>query len=156
MPRKVDAKFFRLYEGDRVSGLITWAEGRRMLAAEPATAECDVEPDGKTLCFRRILPEQPVRFLRAAGVVEFESSVDPSSCAFSVSEVMAIAGSNFRHGRSRTARMTDEQRANRKGRFDKPLPPEDLVERAKNKQEEWARLGPSFSDLVRVSASLSR
>lgn len=158
-----DFSSYRLYEQGagssrrRIVELITRAKGERMVRS--ATARAGLDWDGKTLCFERIdtsaasvVPAFVVANMPAP--MEQDLSADISNPAFAKAEVQAIAGRWFKHGRSRTARMTDEQRANRKGRYGMPLPPVDLVERAVNKYEGYKLLGPALQELVREVACL--
>jgi hypothetical protein len=157
----MDYKSYRLYEqgagqSRRIVGLITRAAGERMVRSKTAHAGLDV--DGKTLCFERIetSSENAVPTFIAANKpapIDVEISVEVSSTAFSKAEVQAIAGSNFRHGRSRTARMTDEQRKQRKNKYGRPLAPEDLTERALNKVNAWSQI-PVLLDRVREVAAV--
>jgi hypothetical protein len=55
-------------------------------------------------------------------------------------DVMLNAGTQFKHGKSRTAGMTEDQRLHRTHpTTGKLLPPEDAVELAQARVREWAR-----------------
>lgn len=170
----MDYRSYRLYEQGagptkRFVKLITRVEGERMVRSKTALEGLDW--DGVTPCFRLIDAS-------AAGAVPtMKKSAKPfsnddhvpaevSSAAFSQPEMMAIAGTKFKHGRSRTARLNEEQREARVQRiYDEGLlrngatvrgikvKPEDTVERATNKYRAWATI-PALMDRVRVVASL--
>jgi hypothetical protein len=168
----MDFQSYRLYElgatgSRRISELITRAKGERMVRSK--TAEAGLDLDGKTLCFMRldassanavptIVP--PKKLARSAE----ELPAEISSAAFSIPEMSAVAGTKFRHGRSRTARMSEQQRQSRVERiFEDSIArngygirakPEDMVERATNKYLGFQTLGPAFQDLIREVASL--
>jgi hypothetical protein len=157
----MDYKSYRLYEqgvgqSRRIVGLVTRANGERMVRSKTAQAGLDV--DGETLCFERI-EASAVNAVPTFIVANKPTTIDVaipmevSSTAFSKAEVQAIAGSNFRHGRSRTARMTEEQRKQRKDKSGRPLAPEDLTERALNKRNAWSQI-PVLLDRVREVAAL--
>ncbi len=59
-----------------------------------------------------------------------------SSTSITVNECFLNAGLG---GKSRTARMTEDERLSRKDGFGHPLPPEDAVERAQTKVAEFGR-----------------
>lgn len=155
----VDFRSYRLYEpglngGSRIVGLISRVKGERMVRKE--TAETGVDEDGETLCFRlkdiqRLGKRDSLVFANAKPVTQFPADAEPSSTVFSQGELMALAGRTFKHGRSRTARMSDEQRAQRKDKYGRQLALEDLVERATNKFTVWAELGPALKELVHES-----
>jgi hypothetical protein len=155
----VDFKSYRLYEQGagqqlRVVELITRAAGERMVRRKTALAGVDV--DGETLCFQLVEARSssavpafvPQSALGLAGL-------ETPNTAFSQPEMLAIAGTNFKHGRSRTARMNDAQREERARRiYDETfgrvkVGPEDLVESATNKFKAWAQL-PVLQDRFRV------
>lgn len=148
-----DTKSYRLYEvfgpdlvEHRVS-LISRRHADRLVARGQAEEGLDV--DGKTPCFMWLKPIQRASSSRQADQQESaEVSSEASSTAFSFEEVQAIAGSKFRHGRSRTARMTEEQRLRRTNRkTGKALPAEDIVERAANKLKEWNKVGNLIAEV---------
>lgn len=154
-----NAVSFRLYgvsvrSRGPVVALITRKQADRLV--KRGAAEEGLDLDGKTTCFR-MTGHRPRRAsaagLNAVTLSEFESQ--QSNTAFSQAEVMAIAGRWFKHGRSRTARMSEAQRAARINRKNgKRLPAEDLVERATNKYEAWNQIGSLLSD-VKVVESVS-
>jgi len=168
----MDFKLYRLYEqgagpGRRVVKLVTRSQGERMVRSK--TAQQGLDWDGVTLCFQLI-------DTRASGAVPTyqeknkgsfsnlsidEMPAEISSAAFSQPEMMAIAGTKFRHGRSRTARMSEQQRRARVQRiYDDgvlrngstirgiKVKPEDLVERATNKFRAWQQI-PVLMDRFR-------
>jgi hypothetical protein len=152
---------YRLYEqgagqSRRIVELITRAKGERMVRSKTAVEGLDW--DGETLCFVRI-GTSSVNAVPTFGLgvnwvpADAEPEIERSSTAFSKPEVMALAGTRFRHGRSLTARMTEEQRKNRKDRRGKQLGPEDIVERATNKAKAWSQI-PVLLDRVREVAGL--
>lgn len=149
----IDTKSYRLYEifgpdlvDHRVS-LISRRHADRLVDRGKAAKGLDV--DGKTTCFMWLKPIERVPSSRPAGQQEpAEVSSEASSTAFSFEEVQAIAGSKFRHGRSLTARMTEEQRLRRSNRkTGKALPAEDIVERATNKLKQWNKVGNLLAEL---------
>lgn len=167
----IDYKSYRLYEqGDgptrRFVKLVTRVEGERMVRGNMAQAGLD--HDGETLCFRltEASVAATVRKAIPAGYQDNDMPAEISSAAFSQPEMMAIAGTKFKHGRSRTARMSEEQRQARVKRiYDDGLvrngatvrgvkvKPEDMVERATNKFRGFA-LYPMLMDRVRVVAAI--
>jgi hypothetical protein len=153
-----DNKSYRLYEifgpdlvEHRVS-LISRSYADRLVACGQAEEALDV--DGKTPCFIWLKPVERVASSRRADSAESgQSGSDVSCAAFSFAEVQAIAGSKFRHGRSRTARMTDEQRARRiNRRTGRMLPSEDIVERATNKLKQWNTIGNLLAEVKTVQS----
>jgi hypothetical protein len=142
-------KSYRVYERDRVVELVSRERGLSLMKAGSVEEICDEH--GQTLCFLRVAKRKPAAApLGMRGVMVGEAEVERSSTAFTRPEVQALAGRHFRHGRSLTARMTDEQRANRVSRrTGRRLPPVDLVERAVNKFDAWAKIGPALQELVR-------
>jgi hypothetical protein len=169
MDARVDFKSYRLYEQGaglrRVVKLITRTEGERMVRSE--TAQEGLDWDGVTLCF------QLIGASAASAVPTFVprskmgiTGLETPNTAFSQPEVLAIAGTKFKHGRSRTKRMSDAQREDRARRiyddgivrngarvYGLKVGPEDLVERATNKYNAWATL-PVLMDRFREVASL--
>lgn len=130
-----------------IVGLISRKTGERMVRR--GLVEEGVDLDGATPCFRKLQPERGAK--KSVPVVEFAIDSDESSAAFSQAEVMAIAGTGFRNGRSRTARMTDEQRAARVNlRTGRKLPAEDIVEKATNKFTQWNKIGNLLSEVMTV------
>lgn len=129
--------------------LVSRRTGERMVRR--GLAEEGLDLDGITPCFRKLRAEKPSNHRRRP--VEPASDSDESSAAFSQSEVMAIAGTEFRHGRSRTMRLTDEQRDLRVNpRTGRKLPPEDIVERATNKYAQWAKIGNLLAEVKTVES----
>lgn len=150
----MDFLSYRLYEqgaglGRRIVRLVTRSQGERMVRSK--TAQAGLDWDGETLCFQLIDASAVSAVPTFVPMQALE--IERSSTAFSQPEVMAIAGNQFRHGRSLTSRMTEEQRKNRKDRRGKQLPPEDLAERAANKLQAWGQL-PALLDRVREVATL--
>jgi hypothetical protein len=149
----MDYKSYRLYEKRagqelRLVELVTRAKGERMIMAKTAEAGFDV--DGVTLCFQLTRTAATTTTSQSAmGMTGLETT----NAAFTLPEMDAIAGVNFKHGRSRTARMSEQQRKERKDKYGIPLPPEDRVEKATNKYKAWAQI-PVLMDRVRVVASL--
>jgi hypothetical protein len=120
-------------------------------------AEELLEWDGKTTCYRQIPKSERERVVVSPRVAESDKApVDTgSAAALTQKEVMAVAGTNFKHGRSRTACMTEEQRLRRiNGRNGDRLPPEDLVERATAKLQAWAQIGPMLQGASKGTACL--
>jgi hypothetical protein len=159
MPTCVDFTSYRLYERGagprgRIVGLISRAKGERMVRSK--TAQAGLDWDGETLCFERIgtgAASAVPTFVPARPVLEpSELPIERSSTGFTQPEMNAIAGTNFRYGRSRTSGMTEEQRQSRLDRRGKRLPEEDLVETATNKLRAWQQLGPALQQLVREAA----
>lgn len=142
---------FRLYEvadrgADRIKALITRREGNAMVGRSAAIEGLD--RDGKTPCFF-CLPGPKVRMKS----VPLPRSLQPyfetaTANNFTKPEVVALAGRHMKDSRSRTAKMTEEQRRARCDRRGNKLPAEDVMERATNKETAWAAMGPALSDLV--------
>jgi len=157
----VDFTSYRLYErgagqSRRIVALISLAKGECMVRSK--TAQAGLDWDGETPCFERIgtsMASAVPTFVLGQGLASVDSDLpfEPSSTAFSEPEVQAIAGSRFRHGRSLTVRMTEEQRQNRKDRRGKKLPPEDLTERATNKIKAWQQI-PALMDRFHEVAAI--
>jgi hypothetical protein len=162
-----NTKSYRLYEpgaglgARRIVGLISRASGERMVRGK--TAQAGLDWDGETLCFERIdaSAARAVPTFVPAGARRGDDEgpvLERSSTAFSQPELMAIAGGNFKGGKSRTERMSEAQRVARQERiYDESLrttgrivkaKPEDLVERANNKQRAWERMGPALQELL--------
>lgn len=159
MPNCVDTTSYRLYEitpngSRRIAELISRAKAERLVRSKSATEAVDW--DGKTTCYFRMVQPKGSKAFRLGMAPVFvpvaEAESERSNTAFSKPEVSALAGTNFRHGRSLTARMTEEQRQNRKNRHGKRLPTEDVVERATNKKKAWELMGPALQELVREVA----
>ena len=149
----------RVYEAHfngkpRIRELVSVRKATRMVKAGDATVSTEL--DGETVCLVLIGPEvgAPLRPLGMRVVNPKDMDLERSSTAFTLPEVNALAGTNFRHGRSLTARMTEEQRQARKDKRGNQLPSEDLIERATNKKIAWGRLGPALQELVRLVPSL--
>lgn len=153
MQSRVDSSSYRLYEfarsgSPRIVQLITRSKGERMVRKQLADVIAD--EGGKLLCFQLKASTAPVRALvmdvSRTSYVKVDS--EPSNMAFSQAEMNAIAGTKFKHGRSRTARLSDEQREERAKRIYEAtlmetgrgvkVGPEDIVERATKKLEVWA------------------
>jgi hypothetical protein len=66
-----------------------------------------------------------------------ESPSRSSPTYISASEIMIYAGQAFKGGVSRTAGLTETERAERRGKFDKVMPLEDAVERIAAKVACW-------------------
>ena len=166
----IDFTSYRLYElgatgSRRISELITRAKGERMVRSKTAAAGLDL--DGKTLCFMRIDASNAnavPAIVRANKPVSTEElPIEVSSTAFSIPEMDAVAGTRFKHGRSRTASMSEYQREARVKRiYDESVArngygvkakPEDMVERATNKAKAWQQI-PVLMDRMREVASL--
>lgn len=155
MPSRADYTSYRLYDisldGSRqIAELISRAKADRMIRANSITEAVDW--DGKATCFLRMEKPKVVRLYPVYAPVTIsleDAEAERSNAAFSKPEVMALAGRTFRHGRSRTARMTEYQREQRRDKCGKRLRPEDVVERATNKQDAWAKLGPALKELIR-------
>jgi hypothetical protein len=166
----MDFGSYRLYEQGagpepRIVRLVTRDEGECMVHSETALA--GVDRDGRTLCF--LLQEASA----ASAVPTYRETkksskltgmdLEPSNAVFTRPEMMAIAGSNFKHGRSRTASMNELQREARAKRIYEAsllktscpvkVGPEDMVERATNKMKAWAQI-PVLQDRMRTVASL--
>lgn len=160
MPSRVDYTSYRLYDisldgSRRIAELISGAKAGRMVRAGTVTEAIDW--DGKTPCFLRMDKASAVmaRPVFAPKTIALEDAeAERSNTAFSKPEVMALAGRHFRHGRSRTARMAEHQREQRRDMRGRRLPAEDIVERATNKYDAWAQLGPALKELVREVPSL--
>lgn len=161
----VDTGTYRLYEpgqvgGPRIVGLVSRVVGERMVRNQ--TAETGVDCDGATLCYMKKERNPPVA-AKPRPVTMTPSDSDPSNVAFSQPEMMAIAGTNFKHGRSRTKSMSEYQREKRQQRileesierngYAIKVGPEDIVERATNKLAAWAQI-KVLQDRVRVVATL--
>ena len=162
-----DASSYRLYQFSEtarasIAKLITRRAGERMV--RQGLAEEGVDLDGKTTCFRLLRCSKQASKPAPAREIVIDS--DESDRGFSRDEVMAIAGRHFRHGRSRTARMSDEQRAARAKRiydesvmrngFGVKVGPEDIIERATNKFNVWNEIGSLLAEVKTVdSACLS-
>jgi hypothetical protein len=160
LPNCVDFKSYRLYEqgavsSRRVVALISRAKGERMVRS--MTAQAGLDRDGETLCFHLLEASSacavPTFVPKNTNVTLTDEAIaEVSSAAFARAEVQAIAGRWFKHGSSRTARMNEEQRKNRRNQYGIPLPPVDLVERATQKYEHWQEIGRLPVVEVAVSA----
>lgn len=162
----VDFKSYRLYEQGadsqwRIVRLVSRDEGERMVDSE--TAQAGLDWDGVTLCFQ-LNEASRVSVVPASSRTKISGvEIDPSNSAFSQPEIMAIAGTKFKHGRSRTASMNEPQREARAKRiyeasllkpsYPVKVGPEDMVERATNKMDAWARM-PVLMDRFREVATL--
>lgn len=165
----MDFNSYRLYEPGagptkRFVKLVTRGEGERMVRSK--TAQEGLDWDGVTPCFRLIgsgaagaVPTTPQSAMGLAGL-------ETPATAFSMAEMNAIAGTKFKHGRSRTARMSEAQRQARVQQiYDDGIVrngatirgikanAEDMVERATNKFRGFQQMS-ALMDRVRVVASI--
>jgi hypothetical protein len=161
-----DANSYRVYEFSDTSTrsivkLVSRSMGDRMV--RKGSAELMLEWDGKTPCYRLIPSAKAARKQMWRPRVEAVNPIDlvpslESSTAFSQAELLAIAGTKFKHGRSRTARMTEHQKAERVKRFAADhgirVAMEDQVERATDKKREWEQMGSLLQDVVVVGESV--
>lgn len=76
----------------------------------------------------------------------FDIPSHSSPTYISASEVMLYAGQAFKDGLSRTAGLTEKERAARRGKWDKILPMEDAVERVSGKVELWPHPASRMDD----------
>jgi len=174
MSKSYDGDFssYRLYHADGAGHtLVSRSEGNRLVRRKLAQEGIDV--DGVTPCFLS-LKSSVARAARRRTLPAETNSSDETCRTFARNEVLAIAGRHFKHGRSRTARMSEAQRAERAARiYEKSMEqtgvgikvhPEDLVERASNKfdnfrfvhladhapksrkQDAWKRIAKLVSD----------
>jgi hypothetical protein len=141
---------YRVYEFNRngsrrIVELATLRRGQRLVRR--GVAEEALDWDGKTLCYR--LKDDMPNLARALGADGYRPGYDgPSNAALTLAEVDAVAGTNFKYGRSRTAGMSEEKRLNRvHPKTHKVLPAEDIVERATAKLQAWARVGPALAEI---------
>lgn len=153
MPVYAKSRSYRVYE-EHLSGSFRIVELASLRRARHLVRSSEVreavELDGETPCFVRVkVAGGSSRVLGRCAVSSREPVVERSSTAFTLPEVDALAGVNFRHGRSRTANLTDEQRLARVDKRGRQLPIEDVVERAANKKLEWGKMGPGLQELVR-------
>lgn len=142
-----DTSIHRLYEAapngsKRIVRLITQTVGERMVRA--GRAERGLDWDGETACYMR---QRCARNRNTAAAISPE--MQESTSALTLAEVDAIAGTNFKHGKSRTAHLTESQKLSRGEHpmTHRVLPPEDLVELATAKLKAWARIGPAIAAL---------
>lgn len=71
----------------------------------------------------------------------------PSSCSITVRQVELIAGTAFKHGKSRTLGMPEEKKICRRNpKSGRALPPEDAVELALAKMEQWLHPASRIDD----------
>jgi hypothetical protein len=154
MPSYAGSRSYRVYE-EHVSGSFRIIELASLRRARRLVKTGDVreaaEQDGETPCFVmvKVVGGTPQAALGMRVVNPKDMEIDRSSTAFTIPEMNALAGTKFRHGRSLTARMSEENRAKRKDRRGRQLPVEDLVEKATNKKTEWGLSGPALQELVR-------
>lgn len=149
-----DTGSYRLYAfgARRVIALTSRKAVQRLV--KQGRAEEGVDIDGKTVCFRMLVSEKKPSASTQDSTVDTVSSSEQSSAAFSQAELLAIAGRHFRHGRSRTARMTDAQRAARVNPENgRKLPEEDIVERATNKYNAWQQIGSLLAEVKHVESA---
>jgi hypothetical protein len=149
-----DTGSYRLYAfGERrVLALTSRRAAERLV--KKGRAEEGVDVDGKTVCFRMLVYVAKPSKARESAADKLASNSEESSTAFSQAELLAIAGRHFRHGRSRTARMTDAQRAARiNPKNGRKLPEEDIVERATNKYDAWQQIGSLLQEVKTVESA---
>src|SRR6185312_13451098 len=99
-----DFSSYRLYRADGTHTLISRDAGGRLVRRKLAQEGTDT--DGVTLCFLSL----KVLVARAGRRRTLRRDTDSSeeTCrTFSRNEVLAIAGRHFKHGRSRTAQMSE-------------------------------------------------
>ena len=100
--------------------------------------------------WRRVNNEQGIHIgYQLAAAEKYENDSRSSPTYISASEMAMYAGRAFSGGKSRTVFMTEQQRSQRRGKFDKILPVEDAVERITGKVESWpfpaSRIEPNES-----------
>lgn len=124
-------------EARQILRWVSEEEAERLLSSGRAEALCDRET-GELVAYRvlrqceRPRPRAQFHPYRMRELVPV-----PSSTAFSRSEINAIAGDRFSKGRSRTARMSEEQR---RSRIAKGMREMDLVEAARVKLDVYRRV----------------
>ena len=150
-----DYPYCRLYGHDslRVERFVSVSAGRSM--ARKGHVEEGLDRDGVTPCFRRLRPLAKQVKARATRKVDVRDEDDV--VVFARKDVEALAGRCFKDGRSRTARMSEEQKSARVQRIfaqnGAHVGMEDRVERATNKQRAWARIGGLLNEVKMVESA---